>query len=143
MGIAIAFYDRHFFRDIERETVRGTDGYTGGFQPLVDSIHTIIAFDNFSDFRIPLGSPPGTRGNTGFTSHTEIVVHENDTVLFAALHGTGGAGGDTPRVFTVKTWHENKGRPGFVVKEFGSHRYDLTGPGFRRKRFVYLALNFT
>lgn len=129
MGIACAFHGRHFFRYVEREAVRGTDGHTGGFQALIDPIHAVIALNNFSHFRIPLRGSPGTGGDTGFTSHTEIVVNENDTVFFAALHGTSGACSDTPRVFTVKTGHKNKGRPGFVVKKFGSYLDDLAGPG--------------
>ena len=129
MGIACAFHGRHFFRDIEREAVCGADSHTGRFQTLVDPIHAVITFDDFSHFRSPLRGTPGTGGDTCFTAHTEIVVNENNAVLLAALHGTGGACRDTPGIFTVKTGHENKGRPGFVVKEFGSHLDDLAGPG--------------
>ena len=133
MGIACAFHGRHFFRDIEREAVRGADGHTGGFQTLVDAIHAVIALDDLSHFRVPLRGTPGAGGDTCFTPHTEIVVNENNAVFFAALHGTGGACRDTPRIFTVKTGHENKGRPGFAVKKFGSHLNDLAGPGLRWK----------
>jgi hypothetical protein len=133
MGIACALHHRHLFRDVEGEAVGGANGDTGGFQTLVDSIHAVIALDNFSHFRIPLRGSPGTGGDTCFTSHTEIVVNENNTVLFAALHGTGRARRDTPWIFTVKTGHKNEGRPGFAVKEFGPHLDDLAGPSLRRK----------
>ena len=143
MCIACAFHARHFFSDVEGEAVRGANRDTGGFQSLIDSIHAVIALDNFSHFRIPLRRSPGACRDTRFATHTQIVIHENNAVFFTALHRTGGARRDTPRIFTMETGHENEGRPGLAVEKLGSHLDDLAGSGLGWQRFVYLALYFT
>ena len=101
--------DRRF---TELQTFSDAFGHAGRLQSLVDAVHTIIAFDRFTRFRIPLGRAPRTGGDAALTSHTECLIHKNDAVFRAFLHGTGGTRRHTPRIFTVKAGYKNIGHPG-------------------------------
>jgi hypothetical protein len=133
MGITCPFQARHFFGNIEAKTMGGAYCDTSWHQILINSIHAVIAFDYLPNFRIPLGCAPGTGRDAGFATHTELVIHKDNTIFFTALHGTGGAGRNTPGIFTVKAGHKNERSSGFAVKEFGPNLDDLAGPCFRWK----------
>ena len=143
LGMAIPADLCHIFHLAELQTMGVTGGHASGIQPLVNPIFAIVALDHLAGFRIPLGSPPGAGGNAGFTSHTQAVIHENDAVASALLHGTGGAGSHTPGIFTVKAGHENIRGPGKPADHLRSHLNNLAQPGAYRKILVGLALYFT
>jgi hypothetical protein len=125
------------------KTVRRANGHTGRFQALIHPVLAIITLDHFSGLRIPLGSSPGTGGNAGFTSDTQGCIHKYDSVFGAFLHGACWTGRDTPRIFTVKTWHEHIRSPGKPSDKFRADLDDLTNPGAYRKRLIAFTCNFT
>lgn len=133
----------HGFCRAEFQTMRRTHGNTGRFQSVVDAVHTIIAFDDFADFRIPLWRSPWAGGNAGLASHAQGMIHENNTVLRPFLHGAGGTGGNAPGIFTVKAGHEYIGCPGKSPDEFGADGHDLAELGADRQRLVAFTLDFT
>ena len=116
-------------------------GHAGRFQPLIDPIHAVIAFDRFSRFGIPLGGAPGAGRDAAFAAYTEGFLHKNDPVLRSLLHGTRGACGDTPGVLAVKAGHKDIGHPGKVVDELGSHRDDLAEAGAQRQVVLGFAVS--
>jgi hypothetical protein len=71
------------------------------------------------------------------------VIHKNDAITAAFLHGAGGAGSYTPGIFTVKAGHEYIRGPGKPADHLGPHLNDLAQPGAHRQILVGLALNFT
>ena len=142
LGIPLALDYRQLFRFAELQAVSSANRDTGRPEPGIDAIHAVITFDHFADFRIPLRRPPGTGGNTSFAPHTQIVIHKDDAVFFPALHGAGGAGGNTPGVLTVKTGHKDKRRPGPTVEKFRAHLNDLAGPCRGRQGFIGFTLDF-
>jgi len=121
----------------------GASGDAGRFQPLVDAVHAVIAFFNLSGLLIPLGSAPGAGRDTGFASHTKVLIDENNPVLTPPLHGAGGAGRHAPWIFTVKTGHKNKRYLGDLGNGLGAHLDNLAGPGPGRQIFICLALDLT
>jgi len=133
----------YFLHNDELQSMGGTLGDTGRFQPFINPIFAIITFFNFSRIGVPLGSPPGAGGNTGFTSHTQLFINKNNTVLTPLLHGPGGTGRDTPGILTMKTRHKNKGYFWQTANDLGSHLNNLAGLWPRGKLFVGLARNFT
>ena len=60
---------------------------TGRLKPLIHTILTIIAFDDFLSFGIPLHRSPGTPPY-GLTSDAAIKIHINNPVGFTLFHGT-------------------------------------------------------
>ena len=132
----------HVLHRAELQAMGGAGGHAGRIQSLVHPILAIITLDHLSGIRIPLGCAPGTGGNAGFASDAKAVVHENDAVAAALLHGSGGTCGHTPWIFTVKTGHENIGCPGLVIEHFRTHLDDLAGPGLRWQGLIYFTLNF-
>jgi hypothetical protein len=103
-------------------------GDTGRLQTLIDAVHAVVTFDRFAGLRIPLGRSPRTGRNTRFASHAQFFIHENDAVFGPFLHRTGGAGGDTPRVFAMEAGHKHVGHARQVVNLFGADRNYLGQP---------------
>jgi hypothetical protein len=132
----------HILNLAEMKAVRCTDCDTCRFQTLINPVFAIIAFDYFSGLRIPLGRPPGTSGNTGFASYTQIDVGKNDTIFGTLLHGTCWTCCDTPRIFTVKTWHKHIRCPRKSPDKFRSNLDDLTNFGTWWKCLVAFAHDF-
>ena len=97
----------HGFRQSEFQTVGGADRNTGRFKPLVDTIHAIVALDDFSDFGVPLRGAPRAGRDTCLASDAQGMIHENDAVMGPFLHGAGWACGYTPGIFAVKAGHED------------------------------------
>lgn len=124
-GVAIPSNLGHSLNLPEFQTMRRAGGYTGGLKPLIHPVFAVVAFDHFSNSWIPLGSSPGTGGNTGFTANAKLVVHKNDAVAVPLMHGAGGASRNTPRGFTVETGHENIGRSGKPAYAHRPHLNDL------------------
>jgi hypothetical protein len=71
------------------------------------------------------------------------VVHENNAVTAALLHGTGGTCRDAPGIFAVKAGHEYVGGTGEATDHLGSYLDDLTQSWSDRQVFVGFTLNFT
>jgi hypothetical protein len=143
-GLRMAFPAdlRHLFHITEPEAMGGARRDAGGFQSLIHSIHAIVAFDDLSGFRIPLGSPPGAGGNTGLAAHAKAVVHKNDAVTAALLHGARRAGGHTPGIFTMKAGHKNIRGTGKTTDHLRPDLDDLAQSGSDRQVLVGFALNF-
>jgi hypothetical protein len=133
----------HGFRRTEFQAMRGADRNTGRFQSVIDAVFTEIAFDNLADFGVPLWRTPWTSRDTGFTTHTQGMIHKNNAVLQPFLHGTGRAGRHTPGIFTVKAGHEYVRSPGKTADKSGTDGHDLTEFGAGRQQFgaftLYLA----
>ena len=129
----------HLFDFSELKAAGGAVGDTGRFQALVYAVHAVIAFFHFSGLLVPLGRPPGTGGDAGFTSYTKIFIYKHNAVLAALLHGTGGAGRDTPGIFTMEAGHENKRGPGNLAYSFRPHLDDLAGSWTGRQFLIGLA----
>jgi hypothetical protein len=127
----------------EFQATRGTGGDAGGFQTLVQPIHAVITFHHFSGARIPLGRAPRAGGDTGFASHTQVLLHKYNAVRGPLLHGPGGAGRHAPGIFTVKAGHEDKRHLWQVIDKLGSHLDNLAGFGTFGKIFIGFALNLT
>jgi hypothetical protein len=125
------------------EAVRGTNGHTSRFQSLVNAVLAVITLNHFPDFRVPLGSPPGTGGHAGFAAHTEIVVYENNAVFGTFLHGTGWACSNTPGVFAMETWHKDIGCLRHIIHDPWPDGQDLADPRAQGQIFVALAYHFT
>jgi len=89
-----------------------TLGHTGGFQTLIQPIHTVITFHRLSGLRIPLGRAPGTGGDTALATDAEGFIDRDNTILNPLLDGPRGTGRHAPRAFTMKTGHENVRYPG-------------------------------
>jgi hypothetical protein len=113
------------------------------FEACINTVHAVITFDYFTDLRVPLGRAPGTCRNAGFTAHAQLVIHKDNAILFPPLHGTGGAGRHTPRVFAMETGHENVRCAGSAINEFGADFNYLAEFRLGRKRFITFTLNFT
>jgi len=109
----------------EVKTFSDTLGYTGRFQPLIDSIHAKIALDCLAGLRVPLGRSPGAGRNACFAAHAKFIVHKNDTVLRPFLHRAGGAGRDAPGVLAVEAGHKYIGHARQIVYFSGADGYDL------------------
>jgi len=118
-GMPFPSYLGHLLHFAEVETMGRAYRNAGGFEPGINAVHAIVTFYNLAGFRIPLGCTPRTGGNTCLTSDTKVLIHKDNAVLGPLLHGPCRAGRYTPRVFTVKTGHENEGSPGFAVEKFG------------------------
>lgn len=132
----------HLLHPSEFQASGGAIGHAGRLESLVNTVFAVVTFGDLSRFRIPLGSAPGTGGNTGLASDAEILVNKDDTVFITFLHGTGGAGGYTPGIFAVKTGHENIRTFGYIRDELGAHFNDLAGLGSLGQIFVGLAGDF-
>ena len=104
-------------------------GHTGGLQPLIDTIHTVIAFDDFSCLWFPLGGTPWAGSNAAFASYTEALIHKHNAVLWPFLHGAGWTDVYAPGILTVEAGYEDIGCTGEVIHQFGPHRNDLTKSG--------------
>lgn len=117
----------------------GADRGAGGFEAGVNPIHAVVTLDHLSGFGIPLGSTPGAGGHAALAAHAQRGVHEDDAVLWPLLHGSGGAGNDTPWILTVKAWHEHIGCAGSALHEFGAYGYDVRGLRICSKVLVGLA----
>lgn len=120
------------------ETVGGAYGDTGRFESLVDAVHTIIAFNHFSGFRIPLGGTPGACRYARLAANTKGCVYEHDSVFWPLLHGPGWTGGNTPRIFAVKAGHERICGPWQVTDKSRTHGHDLAQSGPNRQILVGL-----
>ena len=116
------------FHTPEMEAFRHTLSDTGRLQALIYAIFTIIAFYHLTRHRIPLGCSPGAGRDAGFAPHTKIGVDKNNSILGALLHGTCRAGGNAPRLFTVKTGDEHIGHPRHAVYPFGPYGNNLAEP---------------
>lgn len=142
LGMAIPPDLRHFLNPAEFQAVGGTGGDTGWLKSFIQPILAIIAFDHFSDFRMPLGRAPRAGGDAGLAAHAQAVIHKHNAVIVALLHGAGGTGRHTPRGLTMKTRHKNIGRSRKSGNRQGADLDDLTEPGTGGKILVRLALNF-
>jgi len=67
-------------------------GHAGRLQSLIYPIHTVITFDRFARFRIPLGRTPWTGRDTAFAADTERFIDANNAILGPFLYGAGGTG---------------------------------------------------
>ena len=142
-GVALSADLRHILHLAKIEAVGRAGGHAGGIQSLVDAIHTIIAFDDLSGFRIPLGCAPGACGDASLAAHTEVLIDKNDAVAAALLHGASRAGGHTPGVLTMEAGHKNVGGSRQAADHFRADLNDLTQPGTDRQIFVCFALHLT
>ena len=107
MAFSSRFRQRLFFS--EGKTLGGTSSNAGRFQTYVQPIFAIVAFDYLADILTPLWRSPWTGGNACLAADAKVVVNKDDTIAGTLLHGAGGAGGNTPGVFTVKAEHEDEG----------------------------------
>ena len=119
----------------------GAGGNAGRFQPLIEPILAVITFDYFAEFRVPLRCAPRAGGDAGFAADTEIVVDKNYAVAGPLLHGTGGAGRDAPRVFTMKAEHKDKSGARQAADQFWANLDDLAQTGAGGQAFIGLALD--
>ena len=142
-GVPFSSHLGQFIGYPEMEAVSGTHRYTGGQESLIDPVYTVIAFDRFARLGIPLRRPPGARGHACFTAYAEIRIHKDDAVLRSLLHGPGGAGRNTPWIFTVKARHEGVGGPGEIADKDGPHGNNFAELGTKRQTLVAFAGDFT
>jgi len=133
----------HVFNITEFQATGCAGGHTGWFQSLINSIHAIVTLLNLPGIWVPLGGTPGTGRDTGFTTHTQIFVNKDNTILASFLHGPCGTGRNAPWVFTMKTGHENKRYFWQPANKFRAHLDNLAGFGSFGEIFVGLALDFT
>jgi hypothetical protein len=134
---------RHIFHFAEIKALGGAGANAGGFQSLIDTIHAIVALYHLAGIGVPLGGTPGACRNTGFASNAKGMVHEDDTILAALLHGTGGTCGDTPRILAVVAGHKDISRARHAADIARAHLQNLTQPRSDGQVFIGLALNFT
>ena len=121
----------------------GTNSDTGRFEALVNAVDTIIAFDHFSGFRVPLGRSPGACRYARFAADAKRSVYKHNTVFRPLLHGPGWTSGHTPGIFTVKTGHKRIGGPGKTTNKGRADGNDFTELGSYWQILVALASNFT
>ncbi len=140
--MALAANLGHLLHLAEVQAMGGAGCYTGRIQAGINALHTVIAFDHFTRFSVPLGRTPGTGRDAGFASHAQVVIHENDAVLTTLLHGAGGAGSHTPGIFAVVAGYEDIRCSWEVSDVPGAHFNHLTQPGAGRQVFVDFALYF-
>jgi hypothetical protein len=133
----------HLFHIPEFKTPGGAGGDTGRFQSLIHTILAVVTLFHLTGLAVPLGRTPGAGRHTGFASHAKVFVDENNAVTTSFLHGAGGAGRHAPRIFTMKTGHENKGYLGQPPDEFRTDLDDLAEFGSFGKILIGLALDFT
>ena len=112
-------------------------------QAVIDTIFAVVAFNDFSAFRMPLGGSPGAGRDARFTAHAYGSIHEDNAIFGALLHGTGGAGGHTPGLFAMKAGHKYVGHTRQVVDELGAHGNDLVQSGADGQVFAGFAMHFT
>jgi hypothetical protein len=120
-----------------------TFGNTCRFKSLINPVDTIIAFDDLTRFRIPLGCSPGTGRYAALATDAEGLINENNAVFGSFLHRASGAGGDTPGIFAMKTGKEHIGHARQIIQGLGSNLYYLAESRSRGKAFIYLAVGFT
>jgi hypothetical protein len=84
---------------------------------MVDAFHAIVALVDLAGFRIQLGYSLGTGRDTAFATHTQ-----NNAVLAALQHGSGGTSRHTPGFFAMKTRHVDICHTQQVVDQFGTDR---------------------
>ena len=102
----------HVLHLAEMQAVGGADGNAGRLQPGVDPVLAVVAFDDLAGLGVPLGRPPRAGGYTGLAADAQALLDVDDAVLGPLAHGAGRAGSDAPRIFAVKTGHEDVGRLG-------------------------------
>jgi hypothetical protein len=83
-------------------------GDTGWFEPDINPVHAVIAFDDLARLWIPLGCAPGAGDNASLAAHAGAGLNKNDAIAQAPLHRPRGASFEAPSVFTMKTGHEGK-----------------------------------
>jgi hypothetical protein len=119
------------------------NGHAGRLHPLIQPIFAIIALDDFTRIRIPLGRTPWTGRDAGFASHTGFRIHINNAVFYTATHGAGGAGAYTPRFFAMKTWHKHIRGPRQPIDKFRAHVNNLAYFRSGYESLVGFTLNLT
>jgi hypothetical protein len=133
----------HVFGKAELKALGGARSYTGRFETLIQPVHAKVAFDHLADLGIPLGRSPWAGRDTGFASHTQVVVHGHDTVFAALLHGPGGTGRHAPGIFAMETGHEDKRRSWQAADEFRANFDDLAQARPNGQILVGFALDLT
>ena len=108
------------------------DRHTSGFQACIDTVFTMVAFDYFARFRVPLRSSPRTGGHAGLAPDAQVFIYENDPVFGPFLHGTGGAGCYTPGILAMKAGHKSIRGFGQFPYKLGSDGHDLAYFGTNR-----------
>jgi len=134
---------RHVLHLAEMQAVGGANGDTGRFETRINSVLTIIAFDHFSCFWIPLGCTPGAGRDARLAPYAQARFDVNNAILGPPAHGAGRAGRNAPRVFAVKTRHEHIRRLRQSVHHLRPYLDDLAWSGPDRKVLVRLADDLT
>jgi|Deesub1362A_J573_1020465.scaffolds.fasta_scaffold00915_2 hypothetical protein len=112
-----------------------------GEQTLVETVHAIVTLDHLPRAGVPLRCSPGTGDHAAFAADAQGLIHEDDSVLGASLHGSGGARVDAPWLFAVEAWHKDEGGPRNPVDDLGAHRHDLRGTRAEGESLVQFAVN--
>jgi hypothetical protein len=124
------------------EAVRGADRNACRAEALVNTVHAIITLNHLAEFRMPLGCSPWACGNAGLTTHTKVMIHKNNSILWPSLHRSRWARSNAPGIFTMKTGHKDVRCTRVAVKEFGSDSDYLARPRLWWQTFIALANNF-
>ena len=107
--MAFSFLCRHRLLFPKFQTLGSAGGDTGGFQPLIDPILAVVAFDHFAELRLPLRRAPGTGGDACLAADTKLMLDKDNAVAGPLLHGACRTGGNAPGVLAMKAEHENEG----------------------------------
>ena len=90
----------YFLHNDELQSMGGTLGDTGRFQPCINTVHAVITFYSFPCFRVDLGNGPWAGTSTGHAAYTFFLINIDNTII-PFYHGTRRADRQTEWFFAV------------------------------------------